>query len=104
MISDPRTVRAHTEMWGTKKADELINFILPSRSYNTSELTNFDRIYTGWAKSQWAYVGLNSSVTECRIEISLSGMIFYHHWFEEFLKSKNIRVLFFQMKVHIRIY
>jgi len=81
-------------MWGTKKADELINFILPSRSYNTSELTNFDRIYTGWAKSQWAYVGLNSSVTECRIEISLSGMIFYHHWFEEFVKSKNIRVLF----------
>ena len=35
---------------------------------------------------------------------ALSGMIYYHHWFEEFVKSKNIRVHFFQMKVHFRIY
>ena len=34
---------------------------------------------TGWAKSQFTYVGLNSSVTECSIEIILSGMTYYHH-------------------------
>ena len=28
----------------------------------------------------------------------------YHHWFEEFVKSKHICVNFFQMKVHFRIY
>ena len=33
--------------------------------------------YTGWAKSQFTYVGLNSSVTECSIEIILSGMTYY---------------------------
>ena len=49
-------------------------------------------------------VGLNSSVTECPIEIILSGMTYYHHWFEEFVKSKHICVHFFQMKVHFRIY
>ena len=31
-------------------------------------------------------------------------MNYYHHWFEEFVKSKNICVNFFQMKVHFRIY
>ena len=31
-------------------------------------------------------------------------MTYYHYWFEEFVKSKNIRVHFFQMKVHFRIY
>ena len=61
-------------------------------------------IYTGWAKSQFTYVGLNSSVTECSIEIILSGMTYYHHLFEEFVISKNICVHFFQMKVHFRIY
>ena len=59
---------------------------------------------TEGAKSQWAYLGLNSSVTECPIEIILSGMTYYHHWFEEFVKSKHIFVYFFQMKVHFRIY
>ena len=59
---------------------------------------------TGWAKSQFTYVGLNSSVTECSIEIILSGMTYYHHWFEEFVKSKHICVHFFQMKVYFRIY
>ena len=54
--------------------------------------------YTAWAKSQWANVGLNSSVTECPIEIILSGITYFHYWFEEFVKSKNIRVNFFQMK------
>ena len=58
----------------------------------------------GWAKSQFTYVGLNSSVTECSIEIILSGMTYYNHWFEEFVKSKHICVHFFQMKVHFRIY
>ena len=38
------------------------------------------------------------------IEIILSGMTYYHHWFEEFIKSKNIRVHFFQMKVNLRTY
>lgn len=61
-------------------------------------------IYTEGAKSQYPYVGLNSSVTECPIEIILSGMTYYHHWFEEFVKSKHICVHFFQMKVHFRIY
>ena len=61
-------------------------------------------LYTGWAKSQFTYVGLNSSVTECSFEIILSGMTDYHHWFEEFVKSKHICVHFFQMKVHFRIY
>ena len=28
----------------------------------------------------------------------------YHHWFEEFVKSKHICDHFFQMKVHFRIY
>ena len=36
-------------------------------------------------KSQFTYVGLNSSVTECLIEIILSGMTYYHHWFLEFV-------------------
>ena len=58
----------------------------------------------GGGKSQFTYVGLNSSVTECSIEIILSGMTYYHHWFEEFVKSKHICVHFFQMKVHFRIY
>ena len=49
---------------------------------------------------QYPYVGLNSSVTECPIEIILSGMTYYHHWFKEFVKSKNKRVHFFQMKVY----
>ena len=61
-------------------------------------------IYTGWAKSQYPYVGLYSSVTECPIEIILSGMTYYHHWFKEFVKSKHIYVHCFQMKVHFRIY
>ena len=43
--------------------------------------------YIGWAKSQRANDCLNSSVTECPIEIILSGMTYYHHWFEEFVKS-----------------
>ena len=59
---------------------------------------------TGWAKSQYPYVGLNNSVTECPIEIIHSDMTYYHHWFKEFVKSRNIRVHFFQMKVHFRIY
>ena len=59
---------------------------------------------TGWAKSQFTYVGLNSSVTECSFEIILSGMTDFHHWFEEFVKSKHICVHFFQMTVHFRIY
>ena len=56
------------------------------------------------AKSQWAYVGLNTSVTECPIEKILSGMTYYQHWFEEFVESKHIYVHFFQMKVHFRVY
>ena len=60
--------------------------------------------YTGWAKSQYPYVHLYSSVTECPNEIILSGMTYYHHWFKEFVKSKHICVHFFQMKVHFRIY
>ena len=61
-------------------------------------------VYTGgWAKSQYPYVGLNSSVTECLIEIIFSGMTYYHHWFKKFVKSKHICVHFFQMKVHFRI-
>ena len=66
------------------------------------ETSNY--LYTGWAKSQFTYVGLNTSVTECSIEIILSGMTYYHHWFEEFVKSKHICVHFFQVKVHFRIY
>ena len=41
------------------------------------------------------YVGLNSSVTECSIEIILFRMTYYHQWFEEFVKSKNICIHFF---------
>ena len=55
----------------------------------------------GGAKSQIRYVGLNISVTECPIEIILSGMTY---WFEEFVKSNNIRVHFIQMKVHFCTY
>ena len=73
----------------------------------TSFVFYYDKIFpntTGWAKSQFTYVGLNSSVTECSIEIILSGMTYYNHWFEEFVKSKHICVHFFHMKVHFRIY
>ena len=56
---------------------------------------------TGWAKSQFTYVG---TVTECSFEIILSGMTYYHHWFKEFVESKHIFVHFFQMKVHFCIY
>ena len=49
---------------------------------------------TEGAKSQYPYVGLNSSVTECPIEIILSGMTYYHHWFKEFVKSKHTCVNF----------
>ena len=59
---------------------------------------------TGWAKSQYPYVGLYRSVTECPNEIILSGMTYYHHWLKEFVKSKHTCVHFFQMKVHFRIY
>ena len=52
---------------------------------------------TEGAKNQYPYVGLNSSVTECPIEIILSGMT-------EFVKSKHICVHFKKMKVHFRIY
>ena len=31
-------------------------------------------------------------------------MTYYHHWFEEFVKSKHICVNFFQMNVHFRTY
>ena len=31
-------------------------------------------------------------------------MTCYHHWFEEFAKSKNVSVHFFQLKVHFCIY
>ena len=58
----------------------------------------------GGGKSQYPYVGLNSSVTECTIEIILSGMTYYHHWFKEFVNSKHVCVHFFKMKVHFRIY
>ena len=58
----------------------------------------------GGGKSLCANVGLNSSVTECPIEIILSGMTFNHHWFKEFVKSKQVCVHFFRMKVHFRIY
>ena len=61
-------------------------------------------LYNRGPKSQYTYVGLNSSVTECPIEIILSGMTYYHHWFKEFVKSKHIFVHVFQMKVHFRIY
>ena len=89
-----------------------IIFVLSSSSFTSSNhniLLYIKRddiyiLYTGWAKSQFTYVGLNSSVTECSIEIILSGMTYYHHWFEEFVKSKHICVNFFQMKVHLRIY
>ena len=70
--------------------------------YSNQLFTGCAHIYTGWAKSQYPYVGLNSSVTECpRI---LSGMTYYHHWFKEFVKSKHTCVHFFQMKVYFRIY
>ena len=36
-------------------------------------------ISTEGAKSQYPYVGLNSSVTDCLIEIILPGMTYYHH-------------------------
>ena len=58
----------------------------------------------GGGKSQFTYVGLNSSVTECSIEIILSGMTYYYHWFKVLVKSKHICVNFFQMKVHFRTY
>ena len=61
-------------------------------------------ISTGGAKSQFTYVGLNCSVTVCSIEIILSDMTYYHHWFEKFVKSKHICVHFFQMMVHFCIY
>ena len=48
----------------------------------------------GGGKSQFTYVSLNSSVTECSIEIILSGTTYYHHWFEDLVKSKQICVHF----------
>ena len=54
-------------------------------------------------KGQYPYVGLDSSVTECPIEIILSGMTYYHHWFKEFVNSKHICDHLKKMKVHFRI-
>ena len=82
----------------------LKNTLTTIKPYCGDKQSNYILYYTGWAKSQFTYVGLNSSVTECSIEIILSGMTYYHHWFEEFVKSKHICVLFFQMKVHFCIY
>ena len=61
--------------------------------FNTKAMNNL-KTHTGWAKSQYPYAGLNSSVTECSIEIILSSMTYYHHWFKEFVKSKHICVHF----------
>ena len=52
-------------------------------------------VTTGRAKNQYPYVGLYRSVTECPNEIILFGMTYYHHWFKEFVKSKDICVHFF---------
>ena len=76
---------------------EFIKFALEDQVYNAQ---HFDEGFvTLWkyrgAKSQYPYVGLNSSVNECPIEIILSGMTYYHHWFKEFVKRKHIRVHFF---------
>ena len=80
----------------------MVNWGTVNRGFTVVIIINYTT--TGWAKSQFTYVGLNSSVTECSFEIILSGMTDYHHWFEEFVKSKHICVHFFQMKVHFRIY
>ena len=58
----------------------------------------------GPGQSQYPYVGLLGSTTEFPIEIILSGMTYYHHSFEEYIKSKIIRIHFFRMKVHFCIY
>jgi hypothetical protein len=42
--------------------------------YQHGVYDKFEYKSTGWAKSQCANVGLNSSVTECPIEILPSGM------------------------------
>ena len=98
---------SHRSQWMTTKSnsfEKLVIQLLSLYSVDYCYLRGFGLDITGWAKSQFTYVGLNSSVTECSIEIILSGMTYYNHWFEEFVKSKHICVHFFQMKVHFRIY
>ena len=36
-------------------------------------------------------LALIAAVAESPIKLILSGMTYYQHWFEEFIKSKNIR-------------
>ena len=50
-----------------------------SFSINLSKIKKNNVLYTGGAKSQNPYVGLNNSVTECPIEIILFGMTYYYH-------------------------
>ena len=53
----------------------------------------------GGAKSQFTYVGLNSSVTECSIKIILSGMITTTTGSRN-LSNQNIFVLnFFKLRL-----
>ena len=80
-----------------------ISLITDSENNLIGGLHSFS-VNTEGAKSQYPYVGLNSSVTECPIEIILSGMTYYHHWFKEFVKLKHICAHIFQMKVHFRVY
>ena len=99
ILSVPASVISCNKYSRQEKYGIIINWL-----HNFPICTNMCTIYTRGAKSQYPYIGINSSVTECPIEIILSGMTYYHHWFKEFVKSKHICVNFFQMKVHFRIY
>ena len=58
-----------------------------TRTYNFILIDVLYRGRGGGGKIQYPYVGFNSSVTGCTIEIILSVMTYYHHWFKEFVKS-----------------
>ena len=52
-------------------------------------------VATGWAKSQWTNVGLNSSVTECPIERILSGLTYNQNCsFSDATEIRSITGLF----------
>ena len=56
------------------------------------------------AKSHYTYVWVYFSVTESPIEIIFSSMTCCYHLFEEYTKSNNNAVNFFQMNVHFHVF
>ena len=70
---------------------------------NDKSVNNSNTNTGGRGKSQYPYVGLNSSVTECPIEIILSGMTYYHQGICQ-IEKYSCSFFFLQMKVYFPIY